>query len=112
MKNNLEKFDIIFIGHFAIDTIIYNNVLSHSLGGGVTYGSLASYYFNPFLKLWICSVVGRDFNKKLLNIFSKTNIDLSGVMSDSKHSTNYKLHYYNGTRSLILKHKASPIYCC
>jgi len=104
-----KKFDIIFIGHFAIDTIIYNNEVSHSLGGGVTYGSLAAYNYDSGLKIGICSQVGKDFDKNFLKIFSNSTINLKGVMNDSEYSTNYKLYYHDGTRDLTLEHRADPL---
>lgn len=104
-----KKYDIVFIGHFAVDTIIYNNIISHSLGGGVTYGPLAAYTYNNNQKLGIVSEVGKDFNNSMLDTFKKTNIDLRGVRRESKCSTNYKLHYHDGVRDLTLESCADPI---
>ncbi|MHA1339044.1 MAG: PfkB family carbohydrate kinase [Promethearchaeota archaeon] len=106
---NDKKFDIIFVGHFAIDTIIYENEESHSLGGGVTYGPLAAYNYDPSLKIGICSEVGHDFDKNLLNIFNNTTIDLEGIKFDSEFSTNYRLYYHDSKRELTLKYRAKPI---
>lgn len=104
-----KNYDIIFIGHFAVDTIIYNNNISHSLGGGVTYGPLAAYTYNKNQRLGIVSEVGKDFDKSLLNSFKNTSIDLKGVRKESKCSTNYKLHYHDGVRDLTLESCADPI---
>lgn len=105
----MKDFDLVFIGHFAADTIIRNNLESRSLGGGVTYGSLAAYNFNKKQKIGICSNIGKDFNQHFFNIFNTTSIDLCGVKSNSKQTTNYEIHYHNEGRDLILKSKAKPI---
>jgi sugar/nucleoside kinase (ribokinase family) len=104
-----SSFDIIFIGHFAVDTIIYNNKTSHSVGGGVTYGSLAAYNYNPNLQIGICSEVGKDFKQEYLKEFKSTSIDLEGVHKESACSTNYRLYYHDGTRDLTLEACADEI---
>lgn len=105
----MKDFDLVFIGHFAADTIIRNNVESRSLGGGVTYGSLAAYNYNEKQKIGICSNIGKDFDQHFLNIFNTSSIDLCGVKSNSKQTTNYEIHYHDEGRDLILKSKAKPI---
>ncbi|MHA1821638.1 MAG: PfkB family carbohydrate kinase [Promethearchaeota archaeon] len=104
-----DRFDIVFMGHFAIDTIIYNNVESHSLGGGVTYGSLAAYYYKPEQKIGIFSEVGKDFNEELLDIFKNTRIDLDGINVGSEYTTNYRLEYIGNYRKLTLNHRANNL---
>jgi sugar/nucleoside kinase (ribokinase family) len=104
-----KNYDIIFIGHYAVDTIIYNNVVSHSLGGGVTYGPLAAYTYEKNQKLGIVSEVGKDFDDKFLELFKNTSIDLSGIRRESACSTNYKLYYHDGVRDLTLEACADKI---
>ena len=102
------KKDIVFIGHFALDNIIVRsrNTNSESLGGGVTYGSLSAFHYNPKAKIGIISIVGNDFNEKNLSIFSNTKIDLSGIIRDGKNTTKYLLDYHENGRDLRLIAKA------
>lgn len=102
-------FDIIFLGHFAIDEIIYDQKVSHSLGGGVTYGSLAAHNYNSSLKLGITSKVGRDFDDDFLGMFKDGTIDLNGIKNDSEKSTRYRLQYHGKTRDLTLQGRANTI---
>ena len=87
----MNDFDIVFIGHFAIDTIIYKGIESNSIGGGVAYGSLAAYHYNNKQKTGIFSEIGRDFNDDYFKLFKETDIDIEGVLKNSRYSTNYKL---------------------
>ena len=85
------KKDLIFIGHFALDNIIVRsrNSNSQSLGGGVTYGSLSAYHYNPKANIGIISIVGKDFDDSNLTIFNETTIDLRGIIRDGKETTKY-----------------------
>lgn len=105
----MKDFDLVFIGHFAADTIIRNNIESRSLGGGVTYGSLAVNNYNIEQKIGICSNIGKNFDRHFLKIFNKSSIDLSGVKSNSKQTTSYDIRYHNEGRDLILKSRAKSI---
>jgi len=102
------KKDIVFIGHFALDNIIVRkrNSNSHSLGGGVTYGSLSAYHYNPKANIGIISIVGKDFNDMNLTIFNETTIDLSGIIRDGKETTKYLIEYHENGRDLRLISKA------
>ncbi len=102
------KKDIVFIGHFALDNIIVRsrNSNSQSLGGGVTYGSLSAYNYNPKANIGIISIVGKDFGDDNLKIFNETSIDLSGIIRDGKETTKYLLDYHDSGRDLRLISKA------
>ncbi len=106
-----EQIDLVLIGHFAIDTIVLKNPFSesHSLGGGVTYGSLAASCFDPDKKICIVSKVGANFNEKFLKLFANHNIDTSQVLSEGKDTTQYLLEYHNGSRDLSLLSKAANL---
>ena len=104
-----KSFDIVFIGHFAIDTIVYDGEVSNSVGGGVTYGSLAAYNYNKSQKLGIFSEIGNDFKDEYLDLFNNTSIDLNGIGHNSEKSTNYKLVYHDGVRDLTLESRAESM---
>ena len=105
---NVWKKDIVFIGHFALDNIIVRsrNTNSQSLGGGVTYGSLSSYHYNPKANIGIISIVGKDFDDRNLTIFNETSIDLRGIIRDGEKTTRYLIDYHECGRNLQLISKA------
>ncbi len=105
-----SSFDIIFIGHFARDTIISPaGEISNSLGGGVTFGTLTARYYDVNQKIGIFSMKGRDFNMEWLKIFD-LGIDLTGLCSNSDFSTHFKIQYFpEGGRKLTLESKAAPL---
>ena len=105
-----SSFDIVFMGHFARDTIISpNGNISNSLGGGVTFGTLTAGHYNANHKIGVFSEIGKNFNNSWLDIFD-LGIDLTGICSNSEYSTNFVIEYFpKGGRTLILKSKASPL---
>ncbi|MBN2157211.1 MAG: hypothetical protein JW776_14295 [Candidatus Lokiarchaeota archaeon] len=105
-----SRFDIIFIGHFARDTIITaDGTFSNSLGGGVTFGSLSAHNYNQDQKIGIFSEVGKNFDKSWLDIFN-SEIYLNGVNQSSEHTTHYKIRYFpEGGRTLTLESRAKSL---
>ncbi|TFG21293.1 MAG: hypothetical protein EU530_00665 [Promethearchaeota archaeon] len=105
-----SSFDIIFMGHFARDTIISpDGTISSSLGGGVTFGTLTAHIYNNNHKIGIFSEKGKDFNNSWLEIFD-SEIDITGLCSNSDYSTNFEIEYFpKGGRKLTLKSKAAPL---
>ena len=105
-----SSFDIVFMGHFARDTIISpDGTTSNSLGGGVTFGTLTAHNYNKDHKIGVFSEKGKDFNLSWLDIFN-SKIDLTGLCSNSEHSTNFVIEYFpEGGRKLTLKSKAAPL---
>lgn len=103
--------DIVLVGHFALDTIIMKktNTVSYSLGGGVTYGSLAASYYDPNADVGIVSRIGTDFDRNLFNIFANHKIDMRGVIQEGPHSTGYQLTYHEKGRDLKLLARAPDI---
>jgi sugar/nucleoside kinase (ribokinase family) len=106
----MERKDLVLIGHFALDTIIntLTNSTGHSLGGGVTYGSLAAAYFDPKAAIGVVSRIGADFDRNLLSIFQGHNIDLSGIVQEGPHSTRFQLTYHKNGRDLKSTSRAPP----
>ncbi len=103
--------DIVFIGHFALDTIIIKEPYSksNSLGGGVTYGSLAAAHYNPTAQIGIVSKVGQDLTQDYLAPLASKDIDLSQIHRTAEKSTKYCLYYKDGGRTLRLEAKAPQI---
>ncbi len=104
-----KRMDLVLIGHFAIDTILMkeSGKETHSLGGGVTYGSLAACVYDSKKRIGIVSRVGNDFDKSMLSLFDKHSIDTSGIVFQGEKTTRYFLEYSNGSRDLSLLSKAN-----
>ena len=100
-----EYVSFLFIGHHAIDTIIrFKQKRKPSLGGTVTFGSLALKTYTKSTKISVVSNLGlQNFNKSLLKHFKDKNIDFSGVKTFETDNTNFELNYSNHSRSLTLK---------
>ena len=94
MTNLTNKYtNILFIGHFAIDTIIrFKQKRKPSLGGSVSFGSLAISNYTNNVRISISSNIGKlNFNPKLLDPLKKRDINLSVKWSDSLN-TNFILN--------------------
>ncbi len=100
-----ESVSFLLIGHYAIDTIIrFKQKRKPSLGGSVTFGSLALKKYTNSIKISIISNLGiQNFNKSLLKHFSDKNIDFSGVKTFETDNTDFELNYSNHSRRLTLK---------
>ena len=108
--SNTNVFDLVTVGHFAIDTIISSKTmdLKTTLGGPPTYVSVAAAKLG--IKASVISKVGDDFPKKYLTWLQNNNIDLSGLKRISNaRTTRYVLEYKNWERQLRLKAQAPPI---
>ena len=97
--------NVLFIGHHAIDTIIrFKQKRKPSLGGTVTFGSLALKTYTNSTKISVISNLGlQNFNKSLLKHFNDKNIDFRGVKTFETDNTNFELNYSNHSRRLTLK---------
>ncbi|MHA2472457.1 MAG: PfkB family carbohydrate kinase [Promethearchaeota archaeon] len=97
-----------FVGHFAIDNVIRSKQQNApTLGGSVSYGSLALSSYTQKVKLSIISHIGEiNFNKSFLGLLKTQNIDLGGIKYSNVRNTQFKLLYYNNTRTLYLKSKS------
>lgn len=106
--NNKNNPYIIFTGHFAIDNIIrFKRLNKHSLGGSVSYCSLALSNYTQEAKIGIISHIGKlSFNNSLLDKIKNKNIDLSGIKYSQVKNTKFVLDYYDHARTLTLKSKS------
>jgi len=107
-KNNQNQTLILFIGHLAIDSIVrFKKIHKPTVGGTVSFGSLALRKYNKGVKIAIISNLGtKNFNKELLKSFDNKDIDLSGLIWSNTENTNFILDYFNHTRSLTLKSRS------
>lgn len=109
MRNQRKNLtSILFIGHLAIDSIIrFKKIHKPSLGGSVSFGSLALRKYTKNTKIGIISNLGaRNFDKTLLKLFENKEIDLTGITWSDTENTNFVLDYFNHTRSLTLKSRS------
>ena len=104
-------FDIITVGHLAIDLIKSARITSPkpTLGGSPAYVSLAAAKLGA--KVSVVSKVGRDFPKDYVKLLRENNIDLSGLkLVQDALTTKFLLKYQNNwKRTLQLKNRAPPI---
>jgi sugar/nucleoside kinase (ribokinase family) len=107
-NHNKNHLSIIFAGHFAIDQIIrFKRLNKPSLGGSVSYCSLALSNYAPNTKVGIISHIGKlNFNHSLLDRIKNKNIDVRGIKYSQVKNTNFVLDYFDHTRTLTLKSKS------
>jgi len=104
-------FDLVTIGHFAIDLIQAQKILDSAptLGGPPTYVSLAASQLNS--KVSVVSKVGEDFPSNYISWLKAKEVDLSGLkIVKGASTTSFFLRYENGKRRLQLKSRAPPIF--
>jgi sugar/nucleoside kinase (ribokinase family) len=99
---------IIFAGHFAIDNVIrFKRLHKPSLGGSVSYCSLALSNYTKEVKIGIISHIGEiNFNISLLDKIKNNKMDLKGIKYSHVKNTNFILDYYDHARTLTLKSKS------
>lgn len=104
-----KKPSILFIGHLAIDrTIRFKKDFKPSLGGSVSFGSLAISKYLKKSNVRIISHIGNlNFNKKLLRKLKRDNISLEGILWSETYNTTFMLDYLDHSRKLTLE-KRSP----
>ncbi len=104
-------FDLITVGHFAIDTIYSPNisVLKQALGGPPTYVSVAAAKLGASVS--VISKVGEDFSNKYLEWLKNNEVDLSGLRRiEDAGSTQFIIKYQkNSSRKMQLKVKAPSL---
>jgi sugar/nucleoside kinase (ribokinase family) len=107
----MVSFDIVTVGHFAIDFIkLPNGVRAKpALGGPPTYVSLAAR--NLGANVSVISKVGGDFPDKYLRFLEHQGIDLSGLKKEKGASTTSFLLDYSASEEgeLVLKNRAPPL---
>lgn len=105
-------FDIVSVGHFAIDSIFLpdRNMPFIVLGGSVAYASFAARRLDAAVS--VVSKVGGDFPKAYLWWLEQEGVNLSGIVKvETAQTTRFELKYNNNlsNRKLRLKSKAPPI---
>lgn len=104
-------FDLVTVGHFAIDLIQAQKILAPTptLGGPPTYVSLAASQLNS--KVSVVSKVGEDFPSNYISWLKAKKVDLSGLkIVKGASTTSFFLRYENEKRRLQLKSRAPPIF--
>jgi len=104
-------FDLVTVGHFAIDLITSPEIASPkpTLGGPPTYASVAAAKLGA--KVSVISKVGEDFHDEYLEWLRANGVDLSGLKQvKNSATTRFILTYKKGQRKLQLQSRAPPIY--
>jgi len=104
-------FDLVTVGHFAIDYIHSLTIVSPkpTLGGPPTYVSVAAAKLGA--KVSVVSKVGEDFSNNWVNWLKNNKIDLTGLKKvKGASTTQFILEYQKGwKRKLWLKARVPPI---
>ena len=105
-------FDIVSVGHFAIDSILLPDRKNPFivLGGSAAYVSLAARHLNA--RVAVVSKVGNDFPEAYRWWLGQEGIDLLNVAKDdNSRTTRFELKYNAdlSERSLRSEHRAPPI---
>jgi len=106
-----SSFDLVTVGHFAIDTISSPKLIPErtALGGSATYVSLAAARLGA--KVSVISKCGEDFPKQYLDWLRSNQIDLTGISRiKGSVTTKFALRYqHDYKRRLQLKALAPAI---
>ena len=102
---------ILFVGHFAIDQIIKDKkIYEPTLGGSVSFGSLALSTYTSDAVISIISIIGkRNFNETLLDKVRNRQINLDGIKWLDTDNTNFILDYHDHSRKLTLKFRSPDL---
>jgi len=104
-------FDLVTVGHFAIDHIYLPRMASVKprLGGPPTYVSMAAARLGA--KVSVISKVGEDFSNSYVKWLKNNKVDLSGLKRvKGASTTQFFIKYQKGwQRKLQLKARAPPI---
>jgi sugar/nucleoside kinase (ribokinase family) len=106
-----NRFDIVTVGHFAIDTIGSPKITQAmtNLGGPPTYVSVAAARLGA--KVSVISKAGSDFPEEYRDWLQHNNVDLTGLEQvEGGATTRFSLRYQaTWKRRLQLKARAPPI---
>ncbi|MEE9377808.1 MAG: PfkB family carbohydrate kinase [Candidatus Lokiarchaeia archaeon] len=107
-SQNQNHSTIFFAGHFSFDNIIrFKRIYKPSLGGSVSYCTLALRTYTLDVNIGIISHIGKiNFNNSLLDKIKNKNIDLRGIKYSEVKNTNFVLDYFDHTRTLTLKSRS------
>jgi sugar/nucleoside kinase (ribokinase family) len=103
-------FDLVTVGHFAIDTISSPIITTPkpTLGGPPTYVSLAARRLDA--RVSVISKVGDDFSHRHIVWLSAKGVDLSGLKRiEGASTTRFALTYTKWKRRLRMTSRAPPI---
>jgi len=103
-------FDLVTVGHFAIDLISSPKITmpKPTLGGSPTYVSVAARKLDA--KASVISKVGEDFSSRHIAWLKANGVDLSGLKRiKGASTTRFLLKYTNWRRQLQLKSRSPPI---
>ena len=103
-------FDLVTVGHFAIDLISSPKITTPkpALGGPPTYVSVTAKRLDA--KVSVISKVGEDFSSRHIAWLDANGVDLSGLKRvKGASTTRFILKYANWRRQLQLKSRAPPI---
>ncbi len=103
-------FDLVTVGHFAIDTIISPRIATPkpTLGGPPTYVSVSARRLGA--RVSVISKVGDDFSDRHITWLTAKGVDLSGLKRiDGASTTRFVLTYMNRERRLQMTSCAPPI---
>jgi len=103
-------FDLVTVGHFAIDLISSPKITTPkpTLGGPPTYVSVAAKKLDA--KVSVISKVGEDFSSRNIAWLNANGVDLSELKRiKGVSTTKFILKYTNRRRQLQLKSRAPPI---
>lgn len=105
-----EAFDVVTVGHLAIDTIFSPSITRprNRLGGSPTYVSVTAAKLGA--KVSLISKVGDDFSDEYLKWLQNNDVDLSGLKRVANTSTTrFVLEYGIWKRKLRLEARAPTI---
>jgi sugar/nucleoside kinase (ribokinase family) len=86
--------NLLIVGSVATDTIDTPfGCIKNGLGGSATYASVAASYFSS---PGIVGVVGKDFERKHINLLKRKGVDLEGLQVDKSGKTFHWSGYYEG----------------
>ncbi len=101
-------YDLVTVGHFALDWIVREGLESRwTLGGPPTYVSLSAKALGA--EVAVISKVGADFPDEYVSWLSRNGVDLRGVKRSSGLTTRFKIEYGDTSRKLQLVARCKPI---
>ncbi|TXT65830.1 MAG: putative sugar kinase [Promethearchaeota archaeon] len=100
-----------FIGHIAIDEVVIEGKKNKpTLGGSVSYSSLALKKYSNDARISIISNFNKEFSQNsILQLFYQKNINLEGVQDLNSPNTQFLLDYYNHSRNLVLQSRCPDL---
>jgi len=102
-------FDVIVVGHVAIDmNVLPWGVIENALGGAPTYAGLTLVALRK--NVGVVSKVGADFLDKFPPLYSKLGLDTEGILVAGEYTTTFENTYDEaGNREQVCKHVAARI---